>query len=55
MGFGLATRDSKGALILTKTIKHSSRVDPVLAEAMAVKEALSWIDEIKWPSVTPGF
>lgn len=26
-------------------------VAPVLAEAMAVKEALSWIDSMRWPSV----
>ncbi|XP_074347377.1 uncharacterized protein LOC141686227 [Apium graveolens] len=52
MGFGLITRDSDGALIQAKSIIHKNSVSPVLAEAMAIKEALSWIDEMHWQEST---
>lgn len=48
-GFGVVARDSTGALIQTKTMIKQGLVSPVLAEAMAVKEALSWIDSMRWP------
>ncbi|KAL8118569.1 hypothetical protein AgCh_016186 [Apium graveolens] len=51
VGSGLIARDDKGVLILAKTVVWLSPVAPVLAEAMAVKEALSWIDEIQWSKV----
>ncbi|XP_074323246.1 uncharacterized protein LOC141660181 [Apium graveolens] len=51
-GFGLITRDSKGMLLQAKTGIFAGVVTPVLAEAMAVKEALSWIDRMKWMDVT---
>ncbi|KAL8091605.1 hypothetical protein AgCh_034018 [Apium graveolens] len=51
-GFGLITRDSEGMLLQAKTGIFAGVVTPVLAEAMAVKEALSWIDRMKWMDVT---
>ncbi|KAL8106853.1 hypothetical protein AgCh_023591 [Apium graveolens] len=51
-GLGLVARDDKGVLLQAKTILWPSPVAPVLAEAMAVKEALSWIDGMQWPNVT---
>ncbi|KAL8100447.1 hypothetical protein AgCh_032636 [Apium graveolens] len=52
VGFGLIARDSNGVLIQAKSIVHKSSVSPVLAEAMAIKEALSWIDEMHWKECT---
>ncbi|WOG89983.1 hypothetical protein DCAR_0209224 [Daucus carota subsp. sativus] len=52
VGFGLVARDSEGSLIQAKAVSHTELLDPVLAEAMAVKEALSWIDEMQWPATT---
>ncbi|XP_074347538.1 uncharacterized protein LOC141686399 [Apium graveolens] len=51
VGFGLIARDSDGMLIAAKSIVHPHLVSPVTAEAMAVKEALSWIDEMQWATV----
>ncbi|XP_074341789.1 uncharacterized protein LOC141679182 [Apium graveolens] len=51
-GLGLVVRDDKGVLLQAKTILWPSPVAPVRAEAMAVKEALSWIDGMQWPNVT---
>lgn len=44
-GLGLVARD-------VRTIVWSSSVAPVLAEVVAVNDALSWIDEMHWPKVT---
>lgn len=52
VGFGLVARDSDGMLIEARTVVHYELVSPVLAEAMAVKEALSWIDTRQWSGVT---
>ncbi|KAL8098853.1 hypothetical protein AgCh_031539 [Apium graveolens] len=52
VGFGLVARDSDGMLIEAITVVHYELVSPVLAEAMAVKEALSWIDARQWSGVT---
>ncbi|XP_074374107.1 uncharacterized protein LOC141714488 [Apium graveolens] len=52
VGFGLIARDSEGALIQAKSIIRKNSVSPVLAEAMAIKEALSWIDEMHWQEST---
>ncbi|XP_074346427.1 uncharacterized protein LOC141685211 [Apium graveolens] len=48
-GFSVVARDSTGTLIQAKTVIKQGLISPVLAEAMAVKEALSWIDTMKWP------
>ncbi|XP_074369771.1 uncharacterized protein LOC141711268 [Apium graveolens] len=50
--FGMVARDSDGRLIEAKVLTESKCTSPVLAEAIAVKEALSWIDQTKWLSVT---
>ncbi|XP_063945892.1 uncharacterized protein LOC135151390 [Daucus carota subsp. sativus] len=50
-GLGLVARDDNGELIQAKTLILPSKVAPVLGEAMAVKEALSWIDVMQWPKV----
>lgn len=51
VGFGLIARDSEGMLIEAKANFQYQVCSPVLAEAMAVKEALSWIDKQHWNSV----
>ncbi|KAL8097756.1 hypothetical protein AgCh_030760 [Apium graveolens] len=38
--------------IKAKAILHEFLLNPTLAEAMAVKEALSWIDEVQWNNVS---
>ncbi|XP_074342553.1 uncharacterized protein LOC141680150 [Apium graveolens] len=52
VGFGLIARGSDGRLITAKSIVHPHLVSPVTAEAIAIKEALSWIDVMQWPHVT---
>ncbi|XP_074377686.1 uncharacterized protein LOC141719203 [Apium graveolens] len=52
VGFGLVARDSDGRLIEPKAMIHSELVEPVLAETMGLKEALSWIEQMQWPQVT---
>ncbi|XP_063939145.1 uncharacterized protein LOC135148333 [Daucus carota subsp. sativus] len=52
VGFGLIARGTDGRLITAKSIVHPHLVSPVTAEAMAIKEALSWIDDMQWPHVT---
>lgn len=45
IGFGLIARDFEGCLLEAKTFFFvSNLVSPVMAEAMAVKEALGWCD-----------
>ncbi|XP_074373929.1 uncharacterized protein LOC141714300 [Apium graveolens] len=46
VGFGLVARDSDNNLIQARTRIHNRHTIPVLAESMAIKEALSWIDEM---------
>lgn len=45
--FGLVARDSEESLLQEKALIHNSSVTPELAEAMDIKEALSWIDEMQ--------
>ncbi|KAL8125340.1 hypothetical protein AgCh_012870 [Apium graveolens] len=45
-GVGLIARDSTGSLLQTKAVIHTGQFAPILPEAMAIKEALSWIDEM---------
>ena len=47
----MVARDVTGMVIQAKALVHKGPVTPVLAEAMAVKEALSWIDTMEWPHV----
>lgn len=55
VGFGLVARDSDGLLIEARAVVHSHLVTPMLAETMAIKEALSWIDRTPWQQVTIEF
>ncbi|KAL8104856.1 hypothetical protein AgCh_028866 [Apium graveolens] len=43
IGFGFVARNSAGELIEAKTVVHNRLTSPVTAEAMAMKEVLSWI------------
>ena len=52
MGFGLVARDCQGDLIEAKAIFHPSIMSLIMAEAMAFKEALSWMDLRKWHEAT---
>ncbi|XP_074347588.1 uncharacterized protein LOC141686452 [Apium graveolens] len=48
VGFGLVARDSEGQLREAKAIFQRGLHSPVEAEAMAFKEALSWMDRRGW-------
>lgn len=50
-GIGLVARDGTGQLVEAKTRSYAGVVSPEFAEAMAVKEALSWIKQKSWPRV----
>lgn len=47
-GYAMIARDANGELIEAKTCLHSGQIEPEVAEAMAVKEALSWMKHKKW-------
>lgn len=51
-GFGLIARDSEGELRQAETKIFKGIVSSVVAEAMAIKEALSWIDRMRWSKVS---
>lgn len=51
-GFGIVVRNHDGCLILAKSLTKPEIMNPTLAEAIAVKEALSWTMEMGWSSVT---
>uniref|UniRef100_A0A803P2K0 RNase H type-1 domain-containing protein n=1 Tax=Cannabis sativa TaxID=3483 RepID=A0A803P2K0_CANSA len=51
-GFSMVARDCCGVLIQGKTVCRQGHVDPSLAEAMEVREALSWIKSYPWQNVT---
>lgn len=51
VGFRMIARDSDGLLVEAKALLYPHLVIPFLAEAMAIKEALSWIDRTQWPQV----
>lgn len=44
----MVARDHTGHLILAKTRSYPEVMNPTVAEAMAVKEALSWAKEMQW-------
>ncbi|XP_074327679.1 uncharacterized protein LOC141665589 [Apium graveolens] len=50
-GSGLVARDSNGGLIQARTILKEGKVTVEMAEAMSIKEALSWIEESQWSEV----
>ena len=52
VGFGLVARDSDGQLIEAKAIFQPNVFSPLLAETMAFKEALSWMETRGWTEAT---
>lgn len=50
-GFGMASRDHEGVLIKARTMRNDGWVNPVMAEALALKEALSLSDQQGWPKI----
>lgn len=48
VGFGFVARNSDGELIEARAVVHPHLVAPVVAEAMAFKEALSWMYTRGW-------
>ncbi|KAL8102974.1 hypothetical protein AgCh_027490 [Apium graveolens] len=48
IGFRLVARDLKGELVEATTKFQMGMTSPVIAEAMAFKEALSWMDDRGW-------
>ncbi|KAL8122007.1 hypothetical protein AgCh_018659 [Apium graveolens] len=48
VSFGFVARNSDGELIEARAMVHPHLVAPVVAEAMAFKEALSWMDTRGW-------
>uniref|UniRef100_A0A803QA67 RNase H type-1 domain-containing protein n=1 Tax=Cannabis sativa TaxID=3483 RepID=A0A803QA67_CANSA len=51
-GFGMVARDSNGFLIEGRTTFLTGQVEPKVAEAMVVREALSWIKDHQWQSTS---
>ncbi|KAL8110477.1 hypothetical protein AgCh_026260 [Apium graveolens] len=47
VGFGIVIRDSDGLLVTAKTLFNSQLVAPLMAEALGIKEALSWCDQVQ--------
>ncbi|KAL8100540.1 hypothetical protein AgCh_032700 [Apium graveolens] len=50
-GFGILARNHKGEVEYAKTLRFRGLVSAVVAEIMAIKEALSWIKEGSWQKV----
>lgn len=50
-GMGVIVIDAGGELIITKTVCRHRVLCPELAEALAIKEALSWIKNQGWQGV----
>ncbi|XP_060959389.1 uncharacterized protein LOC115700161 [Cannabis sativa] len=51
-GSGLVARDDRGWLVEGRTILVLNKVEPIFAEAISVKEALTWIKLKQWHHVT---
>lgn len=47
-GSGLIARDCNGGVIQARTVLKEGNVTAEIAEAMSIKEALSWIEENRW-------
>uniref|UniRef100_A0A803PMN5 RNase H type-1 domain-containing protein n=1 Tax=Cannabis sativa TaxID=3483 RepID=A0A803PMN5_CANSA len=50
-GIGLVVRNGSGLLIEGRTELFNGQVEPVLAEAIGIREALSWIKDSRWQDV----
>lgn len=50
-GYAMIARDSNGELIEAKTCLRNGQEEPEVVEAIAVKEALSWIKSKNWQKV----
>lgn len=50
-GIGLLARDDKGEVLQGRSEVYDGAVRPEIAEAIAVKEALSWVQGSHWPKV----
>ncbi|XP_060959144.1 uncharacterized protein LOC133030423 [Cannabis sativa] len=50
-GIGLVVRNGSGLLVEGCTRLFFGQVEPVLAEAIGVREALSWIKDRRWRDV----
>ncbi|XP_060972219.1 uncharacterized protein LOC133038174 [Cannabis sativa] len=50
-GIGLVVRNGSGLLIEGRTRLFYGQVEPVLAEAIGIREALSWIKDSRWQDV----
>ncbi|XP_074362405.1 uncharacterized protein LOC141702670 [Apium graveolens] len=50
-GLGVVARDSDGKVVVARTRCFSGKVAAEFAEALAIKEALSWIKEYDWQEV----
>lgn len=51
-GVGMVARNHSGELVSARSICFNSATSPEMAEAVAMKEALSWIKKEKWTTVT---
>ncbi|XP_074352247.1 uncharacterized protein LOC141691405 [Apium graveolens] len=51
VGFGLVDRDSDDLLIEARAIVDPHLINPMLAETMAIKKVLNWIDGTPWQRV----
>ncbi|KAL8126997.1 hypothetical protein AgCh_014061 [Apium graveolens] len=51
-GIGLVARDSKGEMIMARTVSVNEVLDPNMVEIMAIKEALSWTKNTTWQNTT---
>lgn len=47
-GAGMVARDFRGDLIQARTVLSAGVVQPELAEVMAIKEVLSWMETNSW-------
>lgn len=50
-GIGLVARDSKGEMIMARTVRLNEVLDPDMVEVMAIKEALSWMKNKTWQNI----
>lgn len=47
-GIGMVARDDRGKMIQARTVCKDCLITPEHAEAMAIKEALSWVKDKEW-------
>ncbi|XP_074360225.1 uncharacterized protein LOC141700315 [Apium graveolens] len=51
-GIGLVARDSKGEIVMARTVGVNEVLDPNMGEIMAIKEALNWTKNTTWQNIT---